>query len=155
MEGGFVAAGIISYAGGSDFAVARYTPDGQLDATFGSGGKTTIDFGSFDAALGVAVRGDGIIAVAGHAGAFMAVAQLLPDGSLDPAFRGTGAIITDFVGEQEWAYGVRFVAPDRILVAGYQTVNGNKNMALARFETTVEAGTVPDNDQIFLPLVVR
>lgn len=50
---------------GSDFAVARYNPDGSLDQTFGTGGKVTTDFGNVDFANALALQPDGRILVAG------------------------------------------------------------------------------------------
>ena len=47
---------------GSDFAVVRYNTDGSLDATFGTGGKVTTDFGSSgDWASAIAIQQDGTI----------------------------------------------------------------------------------------------
>jgi uncharacterized delta-60 repeat protein len=156
-DGGLVAAGRVSYRGDTDFALARYTADGALDGTFGMSGKAYVEFGGLDAALALDVRGDGAIAVAGYSGALMAVAQLQPNGTLDPAFHGTGQATVDFVGSPEGANAVKFVAPDRLVVAGYQTVNGDTNMALARFETTAEGGPnpVPGGFQLFLPVVAQ
>ena len=52
--------------GNSEFAVARYNPDGSLDARFGSGGKFTIEFGSFgDGAESLAIQPDGKIVLGG------------------------------------------------------------------------------------------
>ena len=45
-DGKLVAAG--EGGPGADFVLARYLPDGRLDATFGVGGKVTTDFGSLD-----------------------------------------------------------------------------------------------------------
>ena len=64
-NGKIVAAGIASSPDGTDFALARYNPDGSLDATFGSGGKVTTDFGDFEQALGIAILPDGRIVAAG------------------------------------------------------------------------------------------
>jgi uncharacterized delta-60 repeat protein len=55
-----------------DFGLARYTPDGQLDATFAGDGRQFTDFSlggedSDDAAGGVAIQADGRIVVAGGA----------------------------------------------------------------------------------------
>jgi uncharacterized delta-60 repeat protein len=50
----------------SDIALARYNPDGSLDASFGTNGQATTDFsGFFDLALAVALQSDGKIVVAG------------------------------------------------------------------------------------------
>lgn len=89
---------------GRDFALARYTAGGGLDATFGSGGRVTTDFGGdMDDAQGVAVQPDGRIVVAGSvitaAGSRdFGVVRYLPDGRLDPSFGGSGAVTTDVAG---------------------------------------------------------
>jgi uncharacterized delta-60 repeat protein len=49
-----------------DFGVARYSSDGQLDQTFGTGGKVASDFSSSDQAYGVALQ-KGKIVLAGAA----------------------------------------------------------------------------------------
>ena len=52
----------------TNFAVARLTPNGGLDSTFGQGGKTTTDFaGEFDIAWAIVIQPDGKIVVAGDA----------------------------------------------------------------------------------------
>ena len=53
----------------ADFGLVRFLADGSLDATFGSGGIVTTDFGtnSCDYAHGAALQPDGKILVAGHA----------------------------------------------------------------------------------------
>ena len=67
-DGRIVVAGQSSNKSNSDFAVARYGTNGAPDASFGSGGKLTIDFfGSFDGAENVAVQSDGKIVVSGFA----------------------------------------------------------------------------------------
>ncbi len=67
-DGKFVVAGENDPVGPQldDFAVARYTPDGALDPTFGGGdGRVTTDFGRFDTVHGLVVQPDGKIVVAG------------------------------------------------------------------------------------------
>jgi uncharacterized delta-60 repeat protein len=57
----------------SDFALARYTPNGQLDTTFGSDGLVTTAFGTNGgdsaAISAMAIQADGKIVVAGFANA--------------------------------------------------------------------------------------
>jgi uncharacterized delta-60 repeat protein len=51
----------------TDFAVARYNPDGSLDASFGNGGTVTTDFfGGGDSIFGIAIQPDGRIVAAGY-----------------------------------------------------------------------------------------
>jgi uncharacterized delta-60 repeat protein len=63
--------GKILVAGWSDdnFAVARLQPNGLLDSTFGTGGKSIVDFGGIDRGYAVALQPDGRIVVAGTSNA--------------------------------------------------------------------------------------
>src|SRR5262249_2239571 len=88
-------------SGGWDFAVARYTPNGVLDTTFGSGGEVIVDVGESltpDWRLGerhmdMALSGDHIHLV-GHRSpsSRMYVVQLTATGQLDPSF-GVGGVV--------------------------------------------------------------
>ncbi len=100
-DGGIVAVGETDAAGiqKQQFALARYTADGALNPSFGTGGTVTTNFtGHGDVANAVAVQGDGKIVVAGFAfssginGDF-ALARYNADGSLDTSF-GTGGKVT-------------------------------------------------------------
>jgi uncharacterized delta-60 repeat protein len=81
---------------GSDFALARYNPNGSLDTSFSGDGKQSTDFGDGDVANGVALQGDGKIVAVGRAGSDFALARYNPTGSLDPSFSGDGMQTTDF-----------------------------------------------------------
>lgn len=154
-DGGLIAAGSSHIGASSNFALARYTASGLLDSAFGAGGRAAVDFGGDDLAYSLDVRSDGVIVTAGCSGAVFAVAQLQPNGALDPAFNGTGKATSDFVGSDECALGVKFAGSNSILAAGYQSVFGNTNMALARFETTSPTMPPPGDSKIFLPLIQR
>jgi uncharacterized delta-60 repeat protein len=52
-------------SGDNTFTVVRYTSDGALDPSFGSGGVVTTDFGGDDEAYGVAIQYDGKIVATG------------------------------------------------------------------------------------------
>ncbi|HYG11850.1 MAG TPA: Calx-beta domain-containing protein, partial [Pyrinomonadaceae bacterium] len=68
-DGKIVAGGEATSSGNNrDFALARYNSNGSLDTTgFGTGGKVTTDFGSFDRANDIALQTDGrIVAVGLH-----------------------------------------------------------------------------------------
>ena len=78
-----------------DFAVARYNSNGTLDASFGAGGKVSIDFsGRHDGARGVAVQPDGKIVVVGWAtpngnrarGKDLGIVRLNTNGTVDKSF---------------------------------------------------------------------
>lgn len=76
-------------SGGNDLAVARYDPSGNLDPSFGSGGKTTVSGACIG--YGLAIDSDSNIVVMGGGGAGFCVARFTPSGSLDTNF-GTGGI---------------------------------------------------------------
>jgi len=110
-----------------DWAVARYLPDGTLDATFSGDGMTTVSFGTLpDLAYGVAIQPDGRIVVAGSAltgggtTAPFAVARLLDDGTLDGAFDGDGMAVLDVSATASHAHGfdVAVKPTGEIVVAG-------------------------------------
>src|SRR5262249_22559643 len=61
-----VGGGAATSNGNSAFALARYNSNGALDASFGTGGKVTTDFGGrFGGARSVALQPDGKIVAAG------------------------------------------------------------------------------------------
>ena len=64
-DGKLVVAGRTGEYPQNDFAVARYSSDGQLDQTFGVGGKVVSDFSSIDQAYGIALQSNGRIVLAG------------------------------------------------------------------------------------------
>lgn len=75
-----VAAGTASTsASNSSFALARYAPTGQLDNSFGTGGRVTTSFGNNTAASisAIFLQSDGKIVAAGTAGSNFAVARYL------------------------------------------------------------------------------
>jgi uncharacterized delta-60 repeat protein len=66
-DGKIVLAGESYNGANRDFALARYNPDGSLDASFGSGGKVVTPIGSRDESAGdIAIQPDGKIVVAGY-----------------------------------------------------------------------------------------
>src|SRR4030095_2807095 len=64
-DGKLVVAGRTGEYPQNDFAVARYSSNGQLDQTFGMGGKVVNDFSSIDQAYGIALQSNGRIVLAG------------------------------------------------------------------------------------------
>ena len=122
-DGKVVAAGNSGTAGGAygNFALARYTSNGNLDTSFGTGGKVTTDFGSFDGAEGLVIQPDGKIIATGATGttanADFALARYNPDGSLDPSFGSGGKRTTDF-GRTDAAIDVVLQPDGKIAVAG-------------------------------------
>jgi uncharacterized delta-60 repeat protein len=75
-DGKILAAGRSKNGSNFDFTLVRYNPNGSLDATFGSGGKTTADFtSSDDLAFGMALDKVGRAVVVGRADTKFAIAR--------------------------------------------------------------------------------
>ncbi len=138
-DGKIVAAGFAGEGGPGASALARYNPDGTLDASFGSGGKTTTDFGpGSDAALGVAIQKDGKIVTAGFEGrGRFAIVRYNPDGTVDATFSGDGRATTDFLkvtkrhSGYDVAFGVAIQADGRLVAAG--SAGGFVKVAVVRY----------------------
>ncbi|WP_405725100.1 hypothetical protein OG885_02280 [Streptomyces sp. NBC_00028] len=127
-DGKIVTAGL----SGGRFALARYTSQGDLDATFDSDGKvTTAITGANDGASGMVLQSDGRIVAAGAAGTGdFALARYTPNGSLDTSFSADGKVTTDFGGGNDQALAVTRQPDGKIVAAGL----GNNDFALARYE---------------------
>jgi uncharacterized delta-60 repeat protein len=118
-----------------DLTLARYNPDGTLDASFGNGGIVKLEYGdqgSYGFAL--ALQQDGKIVVAGthfvdfssddSSNTDFALARLNSDGTLDPTFGNGGLVTTDFDGLNDDAFSV-LIQPDNKIIA----VGSEKNPA--------------------------
>ena len=122
-DGKIVAVGAAgSGATTSNFALARYNPNGTLDTSFSGDGKQTTDFGGVDEANGVAIRADGKIVAVGDTessatGGGFAIARYNPSGALDPSFSGDGKQTTTGVHFFE-ANGVAIQSDDKIVAVG-------------------------------------
>ena len=138
-DGKIVVAGFATAASGigSDFALARYNPDGTLDSSFDGDGTVTTDFGALsdDDARALVIEPDGRIVVVGTAGEDIALARYMPDGKLDTTFGSGGTKITD-LGFDDVATGVALTPDGKIVISGY-TIGAklNNDFLLARYNT--------------------
>lgn len=161
-DGKLVAAGVArTNTGNGGFGLARYNPDGTLDASFGTGGTVFTDFGgSGDAARAVALHDDGKVVAAGHwvtpafSGDF-ALAQYKNDGSLDTGFGVGGKVTTDFNGASEAVNGLAIQADGKVVAAGVVAPSpGLAMFGLARYlgaDTTPPALDVSVSPQLLWP----
>jgi uncharacterized delta-60 repeat protein len=146
-DGKVVAAGsaITSQDGNTDFALARYNPDGFLDLDFGTFGRVTTDFGGFppvDEINAIVQQSDGKLVVAGgvftSSGGFdndFALARYNPDGTLDSTF-GTGGIVTTDFADGETAFSLVVQADGKLVAAGIASSNVEGSMfGLARYNS--------------------
>lgn len=101
-----------------------FAAPGDLDTSFGSGGRASFDIDGFDQGMAAALDGSGRVVIAGQVNSAserdVAVARLTVGGGLDPSFAGgAGFVLRDpSPAGQDFVDSV-VVAPDgRILVGG-------------------------------------
>ena len=139
-DGKIVVAGSSNAGGSNDFALARYTKSGVLDASFGTGGKVLSDLGSAsnDQAYAVAVQKDGKIVVAGYSDAGgsndFALVRYTKGGVLDASFGTGGKVLSDLgSASDDGANAVAVQKDGKIVVAGSSDAGGSYDFALARY----------------------
>ncbi len=102
--------------------VAR-AADGDLDPTFGNGGKVLTDFGGQDELGRVAVQPDGKIIASGVTRTGTgpnkyALARYNPDGSLDATFGNGGRVVTVLTNGTENSNALLLLPDGKIMIAG-------------------------------------
>jgi uncharacterized delta-60 repeat protein len=110
----------------TDFALARYNPDGTLDPTFGSSGRALGSAGQHSEAYAVAQSADGRLVVAGsgasasdgNGDSAFVLARYEPDGTRDMTFGSNGSVTTSFEGGGSGARSVLIQPDGAILVGG-------------------------------------
>ncbi|MBX3716708.1 MAG: VCBS repeat-containing protein [Burkholderiales bacterium] len=141
-DGKFVSAGYAVVGPGNiDFALARYSENGHLDASFGTGGVVITPFGALnDVAQAVAVQPDGRIVAAGYTrvGSLfdIAVARYNADGSLDATFGTGGKAVIPASASNDQGAAIALTRDGKILVAGVILDGANENIAVVRLTAT-------------------
>jgi uncharacterized delta-60 repeat protein len=93
-DGKIVAVGMSIAGQDRDIALARYNPDGSLDAAFGQGGRVVTNFGTEDLVGDVAAYPGGRIVV----GSENRVVRYTSSGALDTTFAGDGSLEVNTTG---------------------------------------------------------
>ncbi|MFO1486771.1 MAG: choice-of-anchor D domain-containing protein [Verrucomicrobiaceae bacterium] len=112
---------------------------GELDPSFGTGGKVTTAIGTGDDVVrAIAVQADGKIVLAGEAnisgGDDFALARHNADGTLDTSFGTGGKVTTPFAGTLDWARAVAIQPDGKIVAAGSSgSGSGTDDFAVARY----------------------
>lgn len=129
---------------GTDMGIARLTPNGALDSSFGTGGKTVVSLGkasggdTIGGGFAVALQSFGDTQLSGcraeqrvvvvgnrptvsgsNTSRDMAIVRLLPNGAIDSSFGSNGRQFVDNARSVDYAYGVTVDAANRVVVAGY------------------------------------
>lgn len=150
-EGKIIVAGDTGLAGiNTDFAVIRLLASGNLDTTFDTDGKQTVNFGVglvSETAYDVAVDSNGRILLAGSSSIGVggtldfALARLDSSGVLDATFSTDGKVTTDFnQNRDDEAFSVKLQSGGFIVAAGYahqaKIIGTDDDFALARYDSS-------------------
>jgi uncharacterized delta-60 repeat protein len=140
---------VVVGSAGSDFALARYNPDGSLDTTFSGDGRQTTELGARDGASGVAIQDDGKIVAVGRGGfgGDFALARYNPDGTLDTSFSGDGKQKTAFK-TNDGATAMALQADGKIVAVGFAGASGSSSFdfAVARYNSNGSLDTTFSGD---------
>jgi uncharacterized delta-60 repeat protein len=130
----------VAAASAERIGLARLTLEGELDPTFGTGGKVVVDPTPYrDFVEAMVLQPDGKIVLAGNEGVDFELVRFNSDGTLDNTF-GTGGVVIVDVGRDpvtgfgsDWCESL-LLQPDGKLVAIGHSDNGNHTRGvIARF----------------------
>jgi uncharacterized delta-60 repeat protein len=143
------------------FAIARLDSDGELDMSFGTGGKTVSTFVAGSAGIGraVAFQSDGKIIVAGTEQKIgstrndFAIVRYNTNGTLDLTFDVDGRVTTDFNARDDNAFDVviqQVGAIEKIVVVGEadRLSSSINDFAMARYNPDGSLDTFVDDDPL-------
>ena len=114
---------VVAGNGLNDIALVRLLPSGEMDSSFGNGGRVVTDLGGYyEGASAIAIQPDGKIVVAGNTDTNterdLLLLRYLETGTLDPSFSDDGILLTDVRATHDFATGVALQSDGNIVVAG-------------------------------------
>jgi uncharacterized delta-60 repeat protein/uncharacterized repeat protein (TIGR01451 family) len=139
---------VVQTASSTDFVVARFDTNGQLDTSFGAAGSLATDFfGGTDKAENLAVLSDGIIVVgrstsAGNSTYAMAKYNVIGN----PAGFGVGGKVTGSTSTTSSFEGVAIQADGKIVAVGSVGAGSDQKFLVARFKPDGSLDTSFDTD---------
>jgi uncharacterized delta-60 repeat protein len=152
-NGQIIVTGRAGTGSAANLLVMRYNSNGTLDSTFGTSGKTTVDWdGERDLGKAVRILSNGQILVAGRVTLSddqgIGLVRFNSDGSLDTTFGSNGGaggkVYTDLTSGNDYANGMAIDANGEAVVAGSAN---DTQFAVARYWlTSTGTTTVTVND---------
>jgi uncharacterized delta-60 repeat protein len=116
------------------FGIVRLNTSGQLDTSFGTGGKVTVSFSASTSASGIGIQSNGRIVVVGTDKNFV-IARLTTSGALDSSFGSGGKTVIPSIQNPGTGGGANTVvfqtigSEERIVVGGTRSWNKAQSLA--------------------------
>ncbi|MFL5786865.1 MAG: delta-60 repeat domain-containing protein, partial [Flavisolibacter sp.] len=117
---------------GQNSMAIRYTTNGLIDGSYGSGGigETIINF----SAQSMALQSDGKLVIGGNTGfSSFELVRLNSDGSIDNSFNGTGQVITDFNTQYNFLNDLNIDNTGKITAVGNGNNGSDGDFAISRY----------------------
>ena len=137
-NGKILAAGSVTLNGIPQNMIARYTPFGTIDLSYGNYGYVATPIGTNSFANGLAVLSNNQPVVVGLGqlvpGAEFTIARYSTNGMLDATFNATG-IATKLIGTGACAYNVVVNSSGKYIVAGVSIISGAPIVTVVRYNS--------------------
>ncbi len=121
----------------TDFGIARYTSEGDLDQSFGIHGIYILSLGTNDQIQSIVRQPDGKYLVAGKSDVVFTnkwiLARLKSEGGLDTLFGNHGIVLTDLDGTTEVPSGILIQNDSKIVVGGLNGDFAHADFIVARY----------------------
>ncbi|MGV9012368.1 MAG: T9SS type A sorting domain-containing protein [Flavobacteriales bacterium] len=137
-DGKILVAGYTQDSLPTTIALARFTPDGSLDNSFGNGGVSNAYQFPYSSARDMQIQSDGRIVLAGEQGWQKAIFRFLPDGAPDSSFHADGMADFQPVDQFSVLQSIAIQEDGKFVATGFGGAPGNYNIVLARL--------LPDGD---------
>lgn len=157
-DGKIVLAGSVKNSNGdyhSDFVVARYFDDGNLDSSFGTNGIVILDVAEMDEAQSVKVQSDGKIVFSGWSSSISGevtsfqIVRLFPNGNIDTSFGEFGAASSPIIFSSHEQL-IQIQNDSKILVVGAVTTTSAYDIAMVRFDESGNLDTTFGNNGVVI-----
>ncbi|MFT6765350.1 MAG: putative delta-60 repeat protein [Alteromonas naphthalenivorans] len=136
-------AGYATVGGQKEWRVQRLLTTGLIDTSFGTNGTyvPTTSLGTSDKIEAMQIQADGKILIAGYATVEgeeeWRVQRLLTTGLIDTSFGNEGTYVPDpSLGTEDMILAMQIQVDNKILIAGYATVEGEEEWRVQRLLTT-------------------
>ncbi|MBK9097159.1 MAG: T9SS type A sorting domain-containing protein [bacterium] len=133
-DGKILMSGTTPDSGPRKFSVFRFLMNGDIDTTFGNGGRTDIQFSSHDVCYDMKIDSNGKILLVGSSESRVGVARLNSDGTPDTTFAPDGKLILNLNNSGGTHYLTNCIPLDNsdILAAGFDFASNSGDFMITR-----------------------